>query len=324
MRNKLSNTVHCLILLLMATVLVFLAACEVDNSRESKSSSNNNNSSSESVRNITISSTEQLFALFEQKNYSTEAWRAGIRKVPRIYITDISTSWQENAQKMPVITKKEIFFHLVAPLVLASNEAVLEERQRLLEAERDLQANQQWLLQLAVKYKLKAPESGIDENLIKELTRRVDIIPLSLALAQSAEESGWGTSRFAVKGNALFGQWDFSGGGIKPKQQRKELGNYGIAKFDSPMESVAAYMLNLNTHSAYQRLRASRAEMRGKQQVISGYQLAATLDKYSERGQAYVETLHSLMRVNHLQETDTVELSGDEIIYLHPGYAKID
>jgi len=92
-------------------------------------------------------------------------------------------------------------------------------------------------------------------------------VPPSLALAQAAEESGWGTSRFAIKGNSLFGQWDFSGKGIKPKEQRENLGDYGIAAFDSPQDSIEAYMLNLNTHRAYQRMRQEHACDHELQQV---------------------------------------------------------
>jgi Bax protein len=94
----------------------------------------------------------------------------------------------------------------------------------------------------------------------------------------------WGTSRFAIHGNSLFGQWDFSGEGIKPEQQRAGLGNYGITAFDSPQDSIEAYMLNLNTHRAYQRMRQKCAVFRQQNKKPTGWDLAKTLDKYSERG----------------------------------------
>ncbi|MGI2103199.1 glucosaminidase domain-containing protein [Shewanella oncorhynchi] len=91
------------------------------------------------------------------------------------------------------------------------------------------------------------------------LLERVDILPPSLVLAQAAKESGWGTSRFAREGNALFGQWDFKGNGMEPRQKRQGLGNYGLARFDTPFASVEGYLLNLNTHNAYQKMRDFRA-----------------------------------------------------------------
>jgi uncharacterized FlgJ-related protein len=146
---------------------------------------------------------------------------------------------------------------------------------------------------------------------------RVDIIPPSLALAQAAEESGWGTSRFADVGNALFGQWTWSEG-IAPLEQREGKGDYRIAKFDSPLDSVRAYMLNLNTHAAYRSLRERRREMRVRGDQLSGWELAETLTSYSERGAAYVETLHTIMRVNRLAATDSAYLTDSPPIYLTP------
>jgi len=146
----------------------------------------------------------------------------------------------------------------------------------------------------------------------------VDIIPPSLALAQGAEESGWGTSRFALLGNSLFGQWDFSGNGIKPEQQRSELGNYGLAAFDTPLDAVLAYARNLNSHEAYRQMRELRAKLRTEGHNPTGYELAATLDKYSERGQAYVDGLRTIMRVNKLAATDEAWLWNKAVITIQP------
>jgi uncharacterized FlgJ-related protein len=146
----------------------------------------------------------------------------------------------------------------------------------------------------------------------------VDTIPPSLSLAQAAEESSWGTSRFAIQGNALFGQWDFSGKGMKPKNQRKELGNYGIARFDTPQQSIEAYILNLNTHRAYKKLRDKRASMRENNIKPTGWELAKTLDKYSERGIHYIESLHSIMRYNKLIPADDAYLWSKGKIIVSP------
>jgi len=141
-------------------------------------------------------------------------------------------------------------------------------------------------------------------------------MPPSLALAQAAEESGWATSRFTEEGNAFFGQWDFSGKGITPKQQRKELGNYGLARFSSPLASVEGYMLNINITGAYKKLRVLRAKLRNENKAITGLELAGTLDKYSERGQAYIDGLRSMIRYNKLEGVDDAYLSDTILIKL--------
>ena len=154
--------------------------------------------------------------------------------------------------------------------------------------------------------------------MLEELWKKVDIVPTSLALAQAAEESGWGTSRFASTGNAVYGQWTWGENAITPKKQRKELGNYGIAAFETLQQSVCAYMLNLNTHNAYASLRDKRAELRNKNQKITGLLMAETLTKYSERGEEYVQGLKSMINNNRLGPTDDAYLSNDPPIYLIP------
>ncbi len=196
----------------------------------------------------------------------------------------------------------------------------MSEREHLLNAinKKDIEENE-WLAALAVKYKVIKQESDkLDNQALIELKKRVDIVPPSLALAQAAEESGWGTSRFAIKGNSLFGQWDFSGKGIKPKEQRAELGNYGIAAFESPQDSIEAYMLNLNTHRAYQRMRQKRAVFRQQNKEPTGWDLAKTLDKYSERGIDYVKSLHAIMSYNKLNDADQAYLWDKGKIVVSP------
>jgi uncharacterized FlgJ-related protein len=135
-------------------------------------------------------------------------------------------------------------------------------------------------------------------------------------LAQAAKESGWGTSRFTSEGNAFFGQWDFSGNGMIPKHQRKELGNYGLARFESPLGSVEGYLLNINTHKAYKKLRNLRANIRKEKRTLSGIELASTLDKYSEQGQAYIDDIISMIKYNNLQHVDEAYLSNKHLIKL--------
>jgi Bax protein len=274
-----------------------------------------------------FSSYHEVDALFEKLNYTPAAWRAGIREVPRVYLDRIPPRWRdETSKEITVQSKKRLFFRGLAPFVLRSNELIVVERERLeklaptIRAGKPVgEADRSWLGELAVRYGvIETADSAIDGAVLDELWVRVDVIPVSLALSQAAEESGWGTSRFAIQRNALFGMWTWGGKGIKPEQQRKELGEYRIASFETPLDGIRAYMRNLNTHRAYAKLRERRAEMRGKSEPIQGWALAETLDKYSERGQAYVESLHAIMRVNKLGPADDAYLGDGPVIRLIP------
>ena len=267
---------------------------------------------------VDLASPEALLDFFETLNYTPEAWQSGIREVPRAYLMDIGQNWKVNSQNIEVIQKKRIFFRALAPLILRANEVILEDRERLLVlTEKGAQKGNvngdeaAWLEALGQRYKVE----GAD---IEELVKRVDLVPTSLVLAQGAEESGWGTSRFAAEGNALFGQWTWGGKGIKPKEQREDLGDYRIAAFDTPLESVESYLLNINTNRAYAALRDRRAEMRARGEAISGWDLAETLTSYSERGAEYVESLHAIMRVNKLQATDDAFLAEGKTWEIYP------
>ncbi|WP_028863069.1 glucosaminidase domain-containing protein [Psychromonas aquimarina] len=262
---------------------------------------------------VSVNSLAELNALFDKYQYSSQNWLADSRNIPRLTFSGISKKWQTQSHKLAVNTKKTVFFRLMTPLILLSNEKILKER----ETAADSALDSPELIKLALKYRIiKDSKTALDETLRESLLQRVDILPPSLALAQAAEESGWATSRFALEGNAFFGQWDFSGKGMKPKAQRKELGNYGVARFDSPLDSVEAYMLNLNSGSAYQPLRILRAELRAGDQKISGYKLAATLDKYSERGQAYAQGLQKMISYNELAEVDQASLADNQLVHI--------
>jgi len=267
----------------------------------------------------------QIAELFERLDYTEAAWQAGIREVPRVFLADIPPRWRDKTSKsVTVKVKKELFFRALAPLALRSNELILAERTRLL-ALREAGAgtwsagDQAWLSELAFRYGVTDAENEpMSPDALAELSARVDIVPVSLALSQAAEESGWGTSRFAAQGNALFGQWTWGPHAMKPAQQRSKLGNYGIRAFGTPLESVAAYMLNLNSHRAYAKLRARRAELRAAGEEPTGWLLAEMLDKYSERGAAYVKSLHAIMRVNRLTDADEAYLAEGPDLLLVP------
>jgi uncharacterized FlgJ-related protein len=265
-----------------------------------------------------------MFELFEKLNYTPEAWQAGIREVPRVYLPLIGERWGTTGSKeITVDNKKRLFFRGLAPLVLRSNELIMVDRNRLgnirsafMETGTIADQDKNWIKKLANLYKVRPGDDQVLTSMLEELWEKVDIVPASLALGQAAEESGWGTSRFAAQGNAVYGQWTWGQNAIKPEQQRKELGNYGIAAFESLQQSVCAYMLNLNTHNAYASLRGKRAELRKKGEKITGNILADQLTKYSERGEEYVKAIKSMMDYNRLNPTDDAYLSDDPPMYL--------
>lgn len=262
---------------------------------------------------ITIYSLDDIVTILDENQYTSNNWRDSALPVPRLMIDSVGDKWKEKSSNIPVKLKKNVFFRLMTPLILMSNEKILLERKVVSNAP----LKSPLLKKIALKYKvIKTPDQSIDEKTRKQLLRRVDIIPPSLALAQAAEESGWATSRFTEEGNALFGQWDFSGNGMMPKQQRKELGNYGLARFDSPFKSVEGYMLNINTNQAYRELRTIRETLRTQQQVITGLQLAKALGSYSERGAAYIEGLQKMITFNKLQALDKAQLANNRLLNL--------
>ena len=264
-------------------------------------------------RTVKIASIDELEKLFNDINYTSASWQAGLREVPYIYFSTVGNDWKKTSSILPVKEKKNIFFRLLAPLVLISNEEITQERAILF----NKPPNSVDVLKLAKKYRVtKTHAKELTQQELDELKKRIDIIPLSLALAQGAEESGWGTSRFASEGNALFGLWDYSGKGMAPAQQRKELGNYGLARYDTPLDSVRGYMFNINIGHAYEKLRNMRQELRKQKKKITGWELAKSLDKYSERGQGYIDGLHNMMRYNKLSQADDAYLNSTVKIHL--------
>ena len=278
----------------------------------------------DAANNFEVRNYTDILLLFEKLNYTKEAWQSGIREVPRVYLPLIGEKWGGGrSDELTVENKKRLFFRTSVPLILRGNELIMIDRQRLSDIRSSYkkdaaisEKDQSWILKLAKVYKVELKDGQLTPALMDSLWKKVDIVPVSLALAQAAEESGWGTSRFAAQGNAVYGQWTWGSNAITPEKQRKELGNYGIASFETLQQSISAYMLNLNTHNAYSALREKRAQLREKDEKISGYILAGQLTKYSERGEEYVKSLRSLMEQNKLSPADDAYLSKDDPIYL--------
>ena len=200
--------------------------------------------------------------------------------------------------------RKQQFFAFMLPLVESENAALLEQRawlQQLADDGYELGWLQRWRLQrLAPNYKLQL-DGNTSTAVIDELLLRVNTIPTSLALAQAAKESGWGTSRFAREGNNFFGEWCFKAGcGLVPLQ-RDSGSSHEVAKFVNARTSVRGYLLNLNRHYRYEQLRQARAQIQAQGRDASGSELAAFLGAYSEQGDAYIESLQQIIRVNDLE-----------------------
>ncbi len=202
--------------------------------------------------------------------------------------------------------RKAEFLAYLRPLVSAANSRVLRDRERLESLAEDPDPgwlDRRWLEKLADDYAVKDGENLGDAALIETLLPHLDIVPMSLALAQAATESGWGTSRFTVEANNLFGQWCYKPGcGLTPL--RRDAGRtHEVELFATPAHAVASYISNINTHESYREFRLLRARMRQQNKPLSGFELAGELSRYSERGDAYVEEIQEMIRFNDLEQT---------------------
>ena len=250
-------------------------------------------------------STGKLQELFQSIGYKLD----GVRKrgeVPRIFLASLPPDLPD----LPRVDRRKItFIKSTLPLILRVNEQILEDRRRIMSiqsrqeaGEKTITENALWLEDMADLYGSTSAKPGA-------LLRRVDVVPPSLAIAQAAEESGWGTSRFAREGNALFGQRIYRDNrkGLVP-EDRKEGEVFRVRAFDHLMDGVKAYAHNLNSHFAYDNFRAARAAMRKKTSRLDGYDLAGSLINYSERGEDYIKTIRLIMRANSLRVLDASRL----------------
>ena len=243
--------------------------------------------------------TETVLNLFKDVDYDLSKVR-NKKLVKPIYFTQFPKDLDELQNTR---LKKETFIKIVLPLVVAENERILADRKKLKRVSKKKKTSdleKQWLRQKLLEYKVK--KGNIDELLI-----RMDIIPTSIAIAQAAKESGWGTSRFALEGNALYGQWTWSGNGIEPLD-RESNKNHKILKFPILRASVKAYQNNLNTHKSYVGFRNKRLVMREKNKDISGLELTDTLKNYAQTGSEYIKILNQIIRQNRLTDFEPVRL----------------
>ncbi|PPR40422.1 MAG: hypothetical protein CFH24_00671, partial [Alphaproteobacteria bacterium MarineAlpha6_Bin2] len=208
--------------------------------------------------------------------------------------------------EIPISKRKSDFILKMLPIVQEVNKKILSKRERIFLIEKRLKTNSLSVLD-ADSLKRLFREYNVKNNDFKELKSRTDIIPISLTIAQAAIESGWGTSRFALKGNAFFGQKivGSNGNGIKPIENKNPL--VKVRSFNTLKDSVYAYAKNLNTHNAYKKFRQVRREQRSLSQTLDGHNLAKTLKNYSELGKPYITKVQSIIKGNNLGRFDYLE-----------------
>jgi len=242
---------------------------------------------------------ETALNLFNDLGYDLKSVRAG-QKVKPIYLTKLPKDLNRLGNTKQ---KRELFIKILLPLILAENEKITDDREKLFKIigkNFNTTGERIWLKRRFKEYKIS------DQDLSK-LKMRMDIIPVSIALAQAANESGWGTSRFALEGNALFGQWTWSKKGISPKKKDPNQ-THKVLQFQILRASVRAYKNNLNTHNAYKEFREARAQLRQENKNIIGTDLTIYLKKYAAIGVKYVEILESIIKKNSLTDFDRANL----------------
>jgi len=244
-------------------------------------------------------SAETTLNLFDDLGYDLKGIRAG-QKVKPIYLTKLPKDLKTLGDTKK---KRELFIKIVLPLILNENDKITEDRKKLfkiLGKNFNTVGERVWLQRRFREYKIEDQDSG-------KLKMRMDIIPVSIALAQAANESGWGTSRFALEGNALFGQWTWSKKGISPKNKDPDQ-SHKVLQFQILKASVRAYKNNLNTHNAYKEFRETRAKLRQENKRIIGLDLTKYLKNYAAIGEKYVVIIENIIENNSLTDFDKADL----------------
>ena len=243
--------------------------------------------------------------LFKETNYNLdEVRRKGLVKPIKLSLLPGEMKKIESTKK-----KKNLFIQIVLPLIIEENNRIKLDRKKLfaiLNRSNNTNAEKKWL-------NLKFKQYGVLKKDLSTLKIRMDEVPISLAIAQAAKETGWGTSRFAIEGNALFGQWTWSGDGIKPAGISTDESTHKVMKFKVLKASVRAYQRNLNTHGSYRKFRSVRAEMRDNNEELDSLILADYLDKYAATGKEYTVIIKKIIEQNALKDFDKVKLLPSSI-----------
>ena len=251
----------------------------------------------ENPERLSASTIEQLFI---DTGYNLKK----VRETQRVNVGNKLTELPKELKNIQSVKKrKELFIKIVLPLVVEENTRIKLDRKKLfkiLNKSNTSALDKKWL-------DIKFNQYGIKNKDIAILKIRMDEIPVSLAIAQAAKETGWGSSRFAQEGNALFGQWTWSGEGIKPASVDKNA-KHKVAKFKILKASVEAYKRNLNTHPSYEKFRRERATQRDNSGKLNSLELVKYLDKYAETGIEYTKVLIKIIEQNSLRDYDEVKI----------------
>ena len=255
---------------------------------------------SDTVR-LSASTIEQLF---KETDYNLK----DVRKTK--LVKPVRLSLLPNEMKMIESTekRKNLFIQIILPLIIEENNRIKLNRKKLfsiLNKNHNSNAEKKWLNEKFKQY-------GVLNKDLSTLKVRMDEVPVSLAIAQAAKETGWGTSRFALEGNALFGQWTWSGEGIKPADADHNA-THKVMKFKILKSSIRAYQRNLNTHSGYKEFRMARAALRDNRRNLDGLILATYLNRYAETGTEYVKIIKQIIKQNNLTDFDKVKLLPSSI-----------
>jgi Bax protein len=242
--------------------------------------------------------------LFKSTNYSLQ----DVRKTKLVKPISLTLLPNEIKKIENVKKRKNLFIQIILPLVIKENNYIKLDRKKLfdiLNKSKNTKTEKVWL-------NSKFKQYGVVNKDLSTLKIRMDEVPVSMAIAQAAKETGWGTSRFAQEGNALFGQWTWSGEGIKPSDADDDS-THKVMKFKVLQASVRAYQRNLNTHSSYKEFRGARAELRDKGKKLDSIILSEYLDKYAETGKEYVMVLQQIIKQNNLTDFDEAKLLPSSI-----------
>ncbi|MBD1156777.1 glucosaminidase domain-containing protein [Pelagibacterales bacterium SAG-MED20] len=240
-----------------------------------------------------------IVELFKSTNYDLK----DVRKNKLVKPVSLTLLPNEIKKIENVKIRKNLFIQIILPLIIKENQNIRLDRKKLfniLNKSKNSRAQKKWI-------ESKFKQYGVVNKDLLTLKMRMDEIPVSLAIAQAAKETGWGTSRFALEGNALFGQWTWSGEGLKPIDAEDDT-THKVMKFKVLQASVKAYQRNLNTHSSYKSFRSARAELRDSGKELDSMLLTEHLDKYAETGKEYVKTLQKIIRQNNLTDFDDAKL----------------
>ena len=255
------------------------------------------NEDGDNTATLSASTIEQLF---KDTDYD-------LKKVRDTKLVNIGNSIDHLPKEIKNIVnvqkRKKLFIQIVLPLILEENTKITLDRKKLfqlLNKNSTSEVDKRWLNRKFKQYGIKNKDVSI-------LKTRMDIIPVSLAIAQAAKETGWGTSRFAQEGNALFGQWTWSGDGIKPAEVSNDA-KHKVARFKVLRASVRAYQRNLNTHSSYKEFRTERAIQRDNNEKLNSLVLLKYLDSYAETGIEYTKVLEQIILQNSLIDFDDVKI----------------